>query len=172
MLGGNDLRILKIIICYLITLLLFTSCSVPTSSTSHRTAKEQCDEIVRCFNEKDTDALKSMFCNTVVLSKSTDIEQQIENVYILFDNEKIVSYEIISGSESRSEDKGEVTKLEIYPIIRPAILSNDDEYEIYFYSYIVDKENCNNEGISEITICDKNDNEYKIGNVRLVHSNL
>jgi len=166
------LKICKIIIGQLIILLLFTSCSSPANKSSSITAKEQCDEIVRCLNEKDSEALESMFCNTVTSSESTDIEQQIESAFILLADEKIVSYEIITGSESTSTDDGEITKLEIYPIIRPAVLSNDDEYEIYFYSYIINKKNVNNEGISEITICDKNDNEYKMGNVSLVHPNL
>ena len=55
----------KIFIFPLIVIIVTTLCSCSKTTSSNITVKGQCDEIIRCFNEKDSDGLKSMFCETV-----------------------------------------------------------------------------------------------------------
>lgn len=111
-----------------------------------------------------------MFCNTVSTSAKVNLDEEIEMAFELINNE-IVSHKNIVGSESSAVDKGKISKLEVYPIIRPVETIDGSEYEIYFYSYIVCEKNKNNEGISEINII-YDDVEYKIGDAKLVHPNL
>lgn len=158
----------KIFIFPLIVIIVTTLCSCSKTTSSNITVKGQCDEIIRCFNEKDSDGLKNMFCETV--KKSKNLDKQIADAFDIIDG-KIVSYDYLIGSESKSVDKGKITKLEVYPIIRPLVLSNGKEYELYFYSFLIHEKE-NNVGISEIVICDSDGNEYVIGDVSLIHPNL
>lgn len=157
---------------YLI-LMSFLICLVGCSRKSFDSndiATNQCEQIIKCISDEDSTTLKSLFCQNVL--DFTNLEEQIKIVFNLFKDKNIVSYDIQVGSESKAIDKGSVSRLEVYPIIKKVILSDNSEYEIYFYSYIVYTPDDKNEGISEITITDKVGNEYKIGNVSVVHPKL
>jgi hypothetical protein len=166
------MKIIKLLSAAIGACIFFSGCANFNYANSNA-AEEQCDEIIRCLNEKDKERLEDMFCYTVKSSSNVNLDEQIETIFDLFNNETIVSYEKIIGSEHRSYNEGKCTELEIYPIIRPVELSNGDKYEIYFFSYVVYDNNPNNEGVSEITfICDETSVEYKIGDVHLIHPNV
>lgn len=151
----------KIFIFPLIVIIVTTLCSCSKTNSSNITVKGQCDEIIRCFNEKDSDGLKSMFCETV--KKTENLDEQIENAFDFIDGE-ITSYDYLIGSESKSVDEGKVTKKRVYPWITEILTDKNRKYEMQFDSYIIYENKDEAIGIICIEIFDREaDTSCKIG---------
>ncbi|GHU56337.1 hypothetical protein FACS1894132_13650 [Clostridia bacterium] len=101
-----------IALCTLFFMFLFTSCNIDDfvkdnntkeNIPSQRLYEPDCEEIIRCFNERDVEGLK-LFLNPEVAHKY-DVETQIKEAFELISSD-IVEYEIgtrkISGDSFRN----------------------------------------------------------------------
>ena len=104
-------------------------------------------EILKCFNEHDSETLKDMFCPYV--QRTHDLDSEIAEAFEIIDNE-IMSYgNFIGGGETLYEEGNIIYKDIICRM--PIKLSNDEKYSIYFF-YMKTNKNEELVGIKRISI--------------------
>lgn len=146
----------KIIITLLFIIILLSGCHITVNNS---VAKQQCEQIIEYFNNKDIEGLKSMFCEEI---KSThNLDEEIKTVFDTFDGE-ITSYNLSLSGGGKDVDNGKVTRLEIGPVIEDIHTSSNKNYDISFTSYVVYKEK-NMEGMLFLYLFDENGKRYDIG---------
>lgn len=119
------------------------------------------NNVLDCFNEKDTDALKSLLCaKTLELS---DIDEQIQACFDLFQGKVISFDDNLMGYEGESIESGKTTRLERAWDVKDIVTDEDNEYEIYIYTYIINENDKDKEGISDLTVTCSDGTEFKIG---------
>ncbi len=122
---------------------------------------ELTNNVLDCFNKKDTAALKSLLCaNTLGLS---DIDEQIQACFDLFKGNVISFDDDLMGYEGESIESGRTTRLERAWDVKDIVTDEDKEYEIYIYTYVINEKDKDKEGISDITVTCSDGTEYKIG---------
>ncbi len=130
----------------------------------NRAKKYQLDltnDVLNCFNEKDTDALKSLLCaKTQGLS---DIDNQIQACFDLFKGKVISFDDNLMGYEGESVESGHTTRLERSWNVKDIVTDEDKEYEIYLYTYVINENDKDKVGISDLTVTCSDGTEYKIG---------
>lgn len=158
---------ISVILVFLLLVLNFCSCFGKSKT------EIQCEEVVRCFNERDSEGLKELFCAKVINSTLGELDDQIKVFFDRLGTETIVSYNWSGGSSETSYSKGKITSLESTPDIE-IDLSNGDKIYLFYWWYQVNDESPDEVGISQITITYNGDTEleeeYKIGKVSLIHS--
>lgn len=104
-------------------------------------------EILRCFNEHDSETLKDMFCPYV--QRTHDLDSEIAEAFEIIDNE-IISYgNFISGGETLYEE-GNIIYKDI-TCRMPIKMTNNEKYNICFF-YMETNKNENLVGIKRISI--------------------
>ncbi len=122
---------------------------------------ELTNDVLNCFNEKDTDALKTLLCAKT--QDLTDIDEQIQACFDLFKG-KVISFEDnLMGYEGESVESGHTTRLERAWKIKDIVTDEDKEYEIYIYTYVINEKDKDKEGISDLTVTCSDGKEVKIG---------
>ncbi len=158
----------KIVTTFFIVFLIFVLGSCGKGAT-----ETQCDEIVRCFEERDSEGLKELFCAKVKKSTLGELDNQITAFFDRLGTETIVSYSWSAGGRETSYRKGKITSQESTPDIE-IDLSNGDKIYLFYWWYQINDEDPDEIGISQITITYNYDAEseekYKIGKVSLIHS--
>ena len=122
--------------------------------------KNDCKEIIRCLEEKDSDTLKNMFCEKL-LNNYENIDEDIEQAMVFFQG-NITSYGNVLYGDDDSFINGECVKFSASPIIDPITTDSGKEYSIVYNEHIIDVENPEKIGISYIEICDENNNSCQI----------
>lgn len=104
-------------------------------------------EILRCFNEYDSESLKEMY--STFIKNTHDLDSEIEEAFTVIDGE-IVSYDnfIIGGEKNRLE--GETVYSDISCTI-PVKTSNDENFDICIF-YISVCKNENKIGLKMVSI--------------------
>mgnify|MGYP004658680783 CR=1 FL=1 len=122
---------------------MFSSCESNGTFSSNEFGLE----ILKCFNEHDSETLKDMFCPYV--QQTHDLDSEIAGAFKIIDNE-IISYgNFIGGGETLYEE-GNIIYKDI-TCRMPIKLSNDEKYSIYFF-YMKTNKNEELVGIKRISI--------------------
>jgi len=103
-----------------------------------------------------------MFCNTT--RSAPDFNEQIEEVMKFFDG-KVTEHDSLVGISggSRAVDDGKTTKLTITPKITGIVTDAGKKYEIMFYSHLINSEDKDKVGISELSITTDDGAECIVG---------
>ena len=146
----------KILIILLATCLLLGTGCVNLENEE----KQHCKEVIRCLSEDDTEGLKNMFC--VETQNSKDLDEQIEAGMEFFDG-KVLSYNepICSGGESVTN--GKIVEHDYGGDIMKIKTDTGKIYSLMVYEYLVNEDNPDIVGISEIDIYDEDGNVYEVG---------
>lgn len=125
---------------------------------------DQVDELVRCLNERDEEGIKNLLCESVRASEMGSLGQQISDVFDLFADRTISSYDWSTGVSQLSWEKGKKTWEKTSVIIEEIELSDgSDEIEyIVFSTTLVNEENPRRVGLSWFYVF-YDDNEYWVG---------
>jgi len=112
-------------------------------------------EIIRCLSDKESEALKDMFC--LRIKNSHDLDEEIKYAFSIIDS-SIISHDTfqIGGQESWRE--GDKVRSYIGSTIDNVTLSNDEKYSIFFSAYIVNNKHNDLIGVTCIDIYN-NDHE-------------
>ncbi|MFT4145110.1 MAG: DUF5104 domain-containing protein [Mobilitalea sp.] len=122
---------------------------------------ELTNNVLNCFNEKDTDTLKTLLCSKT--QGLTDIDEQIQTCFDLFKGKVISFDDNLMGYEGESIESGHTTRLERAWNVKDIVTDEDKKYEIYIYTYVINENDKDKEGISDITVTCSDGTEYKIG---------
>lgn len=146
---------------FLIALIIFliltlTSCNLNISDKTKQISNDKSKEIIRCFDEKDIDGLKNMFCNEII--NSHDLDTEIQRAFNMYSGTS-VSYNLFYGGNAGTWDHGTCVDEHITPQIRDLKTSNDKMYRIVRHEYLIYKENENCIGITYMRIFDESTDE-------------
>lgn len=129
--------------------------------------KNDCKEIIRCLEEKDSDTLKSMFCKKL-LNNYENIDEDIEQAMNFFQG-NITSYGNVLYGDDDSFINGECVKFIASPSIDSITTDTGKEYTVIYNEHIIDAENPEKIGISYIEIIDENNDSCQIGDFYTVN---
>jgi len=155
------------LITIILTIVMLIGCEKSDYINTKVYNNEKITEILRCLDEKDVEGLKKLFCNKI---KDTDIfNQQILDAFVFFRG-KTVSFprNSVTGAAKTIKD-GKTIKFRISPYIPEIKTDEKHNYTIRYYCYIINKNDKDIEGISEITIISEDGNECSIGDYYLVN---
>lgn len=152
-------QLLKVMVIMMI--LLLTSCSGITIDTTD--GHELALEVLRCFDEKDLENLKNLFCSEV--QNSQDLNSEILEAFDFYKGKSKSYNKSINVGGGKSMKDGELVLCSIVPVIRKIKTDTNEEYTIVVFSYSVNKHNSNQIGIMYINIIDSNKTNYIIGTV-------
>lgn len=151
-------------ITFLILLITITLCFLVGCNKNYvnqtEVGTEMSNEILRCLNEKDTEALKGLFCKYT--SENSNLDMEIKGAYS-FINGEIESHDEFLISGGRSFDDGILTDSHIIPVIKNIKTANGDIFKITYLAYIVCADNEDYIGVQYITIRAENDTTFQIG---------
>ena len=117
-------------------------------------------DLIGYLENDDAEGIKSMLCD--ITKSSSDTEEEIEAALVFFDGKVTSRDEELTGSEE-SVTNGQIEYLIFSSYIGSIETDKNKTYEIKFYAQVVNTENPNKEGISEIIITDEGGNECIIG---------
>ena len=121
-----------LIIMALLLLILHTGCRSATDP-----GYEQASEILRCFDEEDSEGLKALFCAEI--QNTHNLDKEIAEAMEFFEG-KVISYDDnFNGRSGQSVDDGEVTEKHFVPIIDDITTDSGVTYKITFYYYTLKK---------------------------------
>ncbi len=126
---------------------------------------ETVKELFGYLSKDDTESIKNMFCT--IVSESDDFDEELSKAVKFFEGE-VTSYDLTAiGSEEKAE-YGKTIQLHVSPYIEDVETSAGKSYKIRYYEYIVNSDNAQYVGISEIDIeCD--DGFFKLGDFYLAN---
>lgn len=104
------------------------------SAKKYDIAVEMSEEIMRCFNEEDTEGLKSMFFANDL--PTNNLDKQIKEAFEFYKGPS-VSYEFNMVASGEDVSNGETTKLDIEASNNDIKTESDEIYKIIFHSYII-----------------------------------
>jgi hypothetical protein len=155
-------------ITIILTIIAFTGCScsrIGDLVIDIRGETDKSEELLKYLSEDDVDGLKSMFCTAI--SVSSDFDGQIQAAMDFFDG-KVVSYDSIqSGGVDKLIENGRTVRLAANPRITGIKADSDEEYEIKFYSYLINDARPDIVGISKLIIIkNSNGKECVVGELK------
>lgn len=163
--GGIILKKITLVEILLLISLLSLICTGCTSAklaksqiANQKTAKKMCKNIIRGINNKNTDDLEKYFCERDY--NDDDFEDEIEDLFYLFD-EEILSYDLdYKGETSLSVRDGKIVKQADKIYIKNIVCGSnkDEKYLIIIERYITNKINTEKEGISTFIVQDSDNN--------------
>lgn len=136
-------KIFALITVILLSVSLFVGCETKPNK------QELAEEIIRCFEEKDSDGLKSVFCEEIQNMHSLD--EEIRSAFDYIDGD-IIDYNIEQGSDGKSVDDGKITKREFNIQIRNIKTTTQNEYLISFAYMSLNADNPEKIGISKLSV--------------------
>ena len=144
----------------LLCISLTTGCSKFSFISSDKEGYEMSRDLIGYLENDDAEGIKSMLCD--ITKSSSDTEEEIEAALVFFDGKVTSRDEELTGSEE-SVTNGQIEYLIFSSYIGSIETDKNKTYEIKFYAQVVNTENPNKEGISEIIITDEGGNECIIG---------
>lgn len=136
-----------IIVVVILISTLFSSCNAEPSYI-----KVQSDEIIRCFDEKDAEGLKALFCQNSI--DYYDIDSEIQNAFDLYEGQS-VSHTLNLYGWSGGMQEGIWYDKHYTPEIRNIKTNCGKEYTIGFCSYEIYESDAGRVGIGVIGLQDE-----------------
>ncbi len=131
-------------------------------------AQKDCENIIECLSNNNTESLKNMFCNTI--KTQSDFDVKVQEAVDFFDGE-VISFDVTAIGSMATIYRGKQTVLRISPYIWDVKTNTDKIYKIRFYSYLVCEDNKEKVGISELSIECSNGKKYVLGDYYEVNHN-
>ena len=113
-------------------------------------------EIVRCFDEKDIDVLKSLFCQNT--QDNYNLDKEIQNAFDLYEG-KSKSYIVTEKSWAGGKDNGEWTDKHFTPQIENIKTDKKEKYCIGYLVYSVYSSDQGRVGICALGLRNSNGEE-------------
>lgn len=153
-------KLLTIILLLIITLTV-SGCMFIKDKTKSK-AYDKSVEIIRCFDEEDSEGLKKLFCEHT--RNSSDIDKEIEEAFTLYDG-KSESFEFAyNGGVAGSWRDGKAIDEHIEPEIQDISTELGNIYRVYYHEYLTYEKDENCVGITHMIIFDENtDKKIQIG---------
>ena len=124
---------------------------------------ETVKELFGYLSKDDTESIKNMFCT--IVSESDDFDEELSKAVEFFEGE-VTSYDITAIGSDEKTERGKIMQLHVSPYIWDIETSAGKSYKIRYYEYIVNSDNAQYVGISEIDIeCDNG--FFKLGDLYL-----
>lgn len=149
------MKIIKVLAVILLIPIFLSGCF--NSSGEYHTPDEiailQAKGIIICIQNKDSERLKSLFCEEI---KNRDsIDSEIEKLFNFIDGE-IISYDepYVSGHSKSTTPEG-IEMLGVGGNIYNIKTDTGKNYVLYFYSYHINKEDEDSVGVTIVTIFDE-----------------
>ena len=128
----------KVICIILITIIClnFSSCNFSDNKDNDtKLINDQAKEIVRCFDEKDIDGLKSLFCQNT--QDNYNLDEEIQDAFDLYEG-KSESFNVnLQGGWAGGKDNGEWTDKHFTPQIENIKTDKKETYSIGYLVYYV-----------------------------------
>ncbi len=112
-------------------------------------------EVLRCLDEDDAEALKSLFCEKVM--NSADIDEQIAEGFEFYEGKMISRDEHIGSGGSDSYRDGRCIYRYILPTLYDVVTDSGEKYDIWINSYPIYEEKPQLIGIHHIEIIRERD---------------
>jgi len=145
-----------LVLCNLIIIIfIFNGCNNNYGMTDNEFSEMKSKEIVRCFDEKDIETLKLMFCEKTETEFNLDGEIQI--AFDLYQGIS-TSYDFYFGGTAGGWKYGEWFDKNITPQIRNIKTDKDKIYKISWFEYLAFDEDENMIGIVRMSLRDSNGN--------------
>jgi len=146
-------RVIIVSIIIISYILVCSSCGHLLDYISNESEQRKiADEILRCFNESNNNALKSLFCEYT--KESFNLDEQIQKAMDFLQG-NILSYDSekkIEGGSSGSYREGRLVKNSTSGFIENILTDTENHYYICFYNYLVNEEDEKKVGISKLVI--------------------
>ena len=117
--------------------------------------------ILDCLSEKDSDTLKSLFCDAA-LNKIDDFDEQLDAFLNSFDG-KIIEYSSVNFGDGCSVRDGKYVDYHVNPYVNDVVTDTGKTYYVVYYDKIIDANDLDKEGVWYIVLIDELDNRYRIG---------
>lgn len=151
---GKVEDIMKKLICILITIVLCLTLSGCSSGPSPRQVGK---DILYCFDNDDAEGLKALFCEAT-LSRTVNIDAEIENAFELYEG-KSIDVGSINAASTKSIRDGKTVKETASPCVPVYETDTGKEYVLSATMNIVNKNNPDFVGVSEIRLQVRNDED-------------
>ena len=146
----------KIIIYIAFICLIFAMTSCVVDETK-KASNEKSIEIIRCFDEKDAEGLKALFCEEVRISHNLD--EEIQLAFDLYEGTSETYKFNYAGGTAGGWDNGECIDEHITPRVENLKTSSGKVYRIPYHEYLIYKKNPRCVGITYIRIFDESTGE-------------
>ena len=162
-------KCLKIFLILLITL-CFSSCQISQYEVQGLTIKDKTKsacydksvEILRCFDEKDAEGLKSLFCQ--YSQDNPNISKEIEDAFDFYKGKSVSFKFAYNGGVAGSWRDGKAVDEHVTPEMENITTDLGNIYRILYSEYLTYKEDEKRVGITFILLYDEeNDGMIKIG---------
>ncbi|MBO5017148.1 MAG: DUF5104 domain-containing protein [Bacteroidaceae bacterium] len=160
------MRRTRVLFTLLISSALITSGCGTNSPNVKEEVNRQCEELIDYLGKDDTNGLKELFCS--VVSDSQNFDSNLLEAVEFFDG-TVTSYDIKSIGSDQKTDHGNTEIIHVSPKIWDIETSTGKSYKISYYAYIVNSDNPEYVGISEIQIKSEDGNEFKLGDYSLAN---
>ena len=118
-------------------------------------------KVMDCFINKDSEALKELFCSKAKIRP--DFDEQINEAFAFIDG-NIISYDdYIAGSNEVAYEEGKAVERYYGSIIDNIKTDKNRTYKITINLYTVLDEDKGRVGITSLTIRENTDNAYRLG---------
>ncbi len=155
---------------FLLTLLISSALITSGCGTNSPNVKEevnkQCEELMDCFGKDDTNGIKELFCP--VVSDSQNFDSNLLGAVEFFEG-TVTSYDIKGIGSDQKTEYGNTKSLHVSAKIWDIETSTGQSYKITYYAYIVNSDNPEYVGISEIQIKSEDGKEFKLGDYSLAN---
>ena len=149
----------KFLLVLLFLVVSITGCSVRMDNSVTKIADDKANEIIECFNNRDTDGIKELFCDDV--RNTVEIDKQIDSFFNDYHG-NISNSKVELGHSSEVLNEGKITEKYVSAYIYIETY-NDEKYTIYFAYYHILEKKPSMEGIYRISITDESSKEFLIG---------
>ena len=169
--GKSMMKAIKygFIFCLIFVIVGFTSCEKIISDNEE--GNKRVKEIIGYLESNDAEGLKSLFCEKIQSSK--DLDEQIQAALDFFEGE-MISYDskgilVNSGKASGYGNGRRYSYYHISPRVKYIQTTAEKVYEIGFNADIINVDQPDRIGISELRIKDEDDNKCVIGDFYLAN---
>ena len=146
----------KFLIMLLIFIFSLTGCMFVKDNTKSE-SYDKSVEILRCFDEKDVEGLKKLFCQHT--KKDTDIDSQIDEAFDFYKGKSLSFKFAYNGGVAGSWRDGKAVDEHIEPEIQDISTELGNTYRIYYHEYLTYEKDEKCVGVTHMIIFDENTDE-------------
>ncbi len=159
------MRKIKILVLAASLTLLLVGCGAIRVNVKKEVNKTV-EELFGYLSKDDTESIKNMFCT--IVSESDDFDEELSKAVEFFEGE-VTSYDITAIGSDEKTERGKTMQLHVSPYIWDIETSAGKSYKIRYYAYIVNSDNAQYVGISEIDIECADGDTFKLGDFYLAN---